>query len=204
MVRVYLSPRYEVSPARTRNLLALFVSAPDSFDEIANLPKGYGICSVDAPQTVHDAIMLDNRITPLTPLYNDPQDLADRLHEPYATTLPADSLSLAKTILEEHGINMAWVSASNTVKDIVRYAITTITIIQILDGKSAIINFLISNLSATVGSVPLSTRNAAKTWMQSKGLAVGWINNGTTVREVLHFIVQNLGFGQFRFAREIF
>ena len=81
-----------------------------------------------------------------------------------------------------------------------------LAIAQIADGegKSEIKQLIANNLDTTVNQVPQAIRTAIKNWMQAKGLAIGWITNATTVREILHFITQNLGIGKLRMSGEDF
>jgi uncharacterized protein (DUF2164 family) len=70
MIRVYLSPRYEVEPNHTRNILAQIVSYPETFEEMVDVSKGQGLCIVDASNATHAAIISDGRAMPLSPLFD--------------------------------------------------------------------------------------------------------------------------------------
>jgi len=189
MIGIYLSPRYEVSPNRTRNVLAQLVTYPESFEEIVNAQRGTGICYVTAAQTTHDAIAVDGRATLLTPLYVDNAAVE-------AGVDVTQSLTVAvKTKLEEGGINAAIFTGTHTIRDVIRFAVKTYFVTQILigNGHGDVVEWLNRVLTSQVRDVPVATRTKVRNWLTSKGLDDSWINLNTTVREVLTYIVNNLG-----------
>ncbi len=174
----------------------------DWFDEIDNPARHISICCVHASQTSHDAILADGRALPIGNLINDTQL---KVHmDSLLSTLP--NLVTLKTALESRGISTSWFSGSNTIRDGIRYLVRVFSTCQIADGQGDgnIKDLIGKNLTITVAQIPVAIRNGVKTWMQAKGLAIGWITNSTTVREILHFIVENLGFGKFKMSGEEF
>lgn len=205
MVRIYLSPRYNVETNRTRNILAQFIHYPDTFEEIVNVSREIGICIAFTNQVTHDAIMTDGRAKPLSPLFISVEMFSAGMN----TTLGNMSVALKTNILaklEERGINTTWISDSNIMKDIWRYAMRAQILAQVLQGenKTQALEFFHGSLDATVGQFSTAIITEVTDWMVSKGLSVGWIESSTTVREVVHFIEENGSFGIIHLGGEEF
>jgi len=289
-VRFYVAPQQGdgtfLNPYRSILNDLIDIHAGDWFDEIDNPARHISICCVHASDASHAVILADARAIAVSPLFASEADIPNGLNT-VLNSIPG--IATIKTKLEANGINMAWISGSNTLKDAIRYLVKTHTIAQIADGLSMdclltqvtplgstvisvsenliciregdtisirmmrdypdygnwtftttvkgipsgntiILNnptdghgainapvyislrtvggflkqFALNNLDTTVNQVPQAIRTAIRNWMQSKGLAIGWITNATTVREILHFIVSNLGIGKLRMSGEEF
>lgn len=208
LIRVYLAPQLGNGSFQDpyRSLLNEFVSVPDgeTFDEIDNPARRYSICVVYAKQDTHDVIAADTRISVLSPLYADAAVFKSGLDAPFSSW-PQELRQLVLTALDGKGINTGWITLSNTPRDVYRVLLRVHALSQIFDGtRRDLLDLIRQNLDTKVSQIPAALRTAVSAWMQSRGLAIGWITNQTTVREILHFIVQNLGFGQFRFYGELF
>ena len=206
-VRFYLAPQQGIgtflNPYRSILNDLIDIQAGDWFDEIDNPARHISICCVHASDTSHAAILANAQVIPVSPLFASEANIPVGL-ETVLNSIPG--IATIKTKLEANGINMAWISGSNTLKDAIRYLFKTHAIAQIADGegKSEVKQLITNNLDTTVNQVPQAIRTAIKNWMQAKGLAIGWITNATTVREILHFIVSNLGIGKLRMSGEDF
>lgn len=98
-------------------------------------------------------------------------------------------------ILENNGINLEWLLATHSWRQVIRHICRVITIAQLLDNQPAAARFILTvGLDTTVGGLTATQRNAAKTWMTSRGMATAWITNSTTIRQVLHAITTDLGY----------
>jgi len=206
-IRLYLAPQTGsgtiYDPIRSILNGLIDVAAGDRFTEIDNPARLISICCVHASQATHDAITADARVLPLGNLCAD--EAAFRAHlDSLISGLP--NLAALKTALEERGISTSWYSGSNTIRDGVRWLVRNFAIAQIAQGlgNTGVKTVIAGSLDLTVGSYPLSVRNVVENWMSSRGLATGWITNDTTIRQVLHFIIENLGFGVLRLSGESF
>ena len=179
------------------------ITQDESFDEIDNPARKISICCVHALDATHANIAADSRVIVASPLANDIADMKTKLETLFNSI---SGVATLKTKLEAIGINTAWISGSNTLRDGLRYLIRIFTTAQILNGEgnTDVRDFIANNLDTTVVEVPVAVRNKVKAWMQNKGLAIGWITNSTTVREILHFIVENLGIGKLKMSGEDF
>jgi hypothetical protein len=178
------------------------INQGDWFDEIDNPARHISICCVHALQTSHDAILADGRALPIGSIFDDTQKTV--FLNSLISSIP--NLTALKASLEGLGISTSWFSGSNTIRDGIRYLMRVFSTGQIADGEgnTNIKNLISRNLDVTVQQIPPAIRNAVRNWMQAKGLAIGWINNSTTVREILHFIVSNLDIGKLKMSGEEF
>uniref|UniRef100_A0A6M3JU11 Uncharacterized protein n=1 Tax=viral metagenome TaxID=1070528 RepID=A0A6M3JU11_9ZZZZ len=201
--RFYIAPQKGIGTEENpyRSILNDFINihVGEWFDEIDHPARHISICCVHAGDTVHANILIDAKIFPISPLFNDESEISNGLNLSFDSIF---NISAIKTKLEEHGINTAWISKSNTLKDVLRYLLRNFAICQIIDGQGLINvkEVLKKALVLTVAEISQAQRIAVRDWIQSKGLAVGWINNQTTIREIVHFIVGNLGLGKFRMS----
>ncbi len=178
------------------------VAAGEWFDEIDNPARRISIVCVHAPQATHDTIAADSTIIAI----GNPIEEANIKNALDAPISAIPNVATLKTKLEGIGISTSWYSADNTVRDGIRYLMRVFSFAQIVDGlgNANIKTFIANNLDTTMNQIPANIRNAVSNWMQSKGLATGWITSSTTVRQVLHFIVTNLGFGALKVSSEDF
>ncbi len=209
-MRLYLAPQSgDGTPENPyRNILNDLIDLPagDWFDEIDHPARRYSICTVYALQATHDRIAADARVTAISPRVVADAAAFKADLDALFSSWPSAWRSAAQTRCEQLGISTAWITAQNTLRDVIRYLIRTHFFCQIADGEhNANVKALIAaNLDATVGTLPAAVRNAARTWMQARGLAVGWIQNSTTVRKVVYYVVTNLGWGKARLGGEDF
>lgn len=199
-VKIYIAPQigngtFE-DPFRSLINNYIDVSAGEGFTEIDNPARRYSICAVTAQPITHAAITADPSVISLTPIDVTAAELAAQLDQ-LVSSLPLSFRNNVQAALEAHGISFAWVGATNTVRDVFRYLLRVHFFSQMADGEgnANVLAFIRANLDSTVQQLSAAQRNAAKTWMESKGLPTGWITNSTTVRQVIHSIVQDLGFG---------
>lgn len=106
--------------------------------------------------------------------------------------------------LEANGINTAWASGSTTMRELLRYMLRQHTLGQVLHSFPNAKDFLTAGINNTVASVPVSARNQISSWMVSRGLDTTWITGATLVREVLHYIQQNMNHSLLKFCGEYF
>lgn len=203
MIRVYLSPRYTKPEGGTRNTLATIVMFPGKFEEIVNHTRRLGVCIVDASPATHDAIDANTDITAIGPRFADAEAFHDALNT-LAVNIP--NVGVLKTKLEDAGINTEWINASHTVRDVIRHAMRVFVVEQILrgEGKGNAIQFLLNNLDTQVSTVPVAARQQVSDWMAEKFINTEWISGTSTVRQVLDYIVLNLGIRQIRIGTEVF
>lgn len=156
------------------------------------------LCFVNAPDSVHTHIQGLTGTVRLIPMTSVTlAQLRANYDTPLASIFPAQDLVALKNNLEQKGFPMDWADASTTLKDTVKHLrqICMASDIMLGENNTNAANFLTSNLDATVGSLTAAVRNAARTWMQSKGLDTSWITNSNTVRQVMRYIARYLNVG---------
>lgn len=206
-IRFYLAPQQgdgtENNPFRSILNDLINVQQGDWFDEIDNPARHISLCCAHGPQAMHDTIALDSRVLPIGNICADGTALRYSLDSLLSglSNLPA-----LKTALETWGISTSWLSGSNTLRDGLRYVIRVFITGQIADGQGdgnwkALLG---KNLTATFNSLTAAQRNAIRAWLASRGLAENWIGSTTTIREIVHFVVMNLGIGKLRMSGEDF
>lgn len=210
MFGIYYAPQIgtgtEEDPFRSLLNDFIDVQVGEWFDEIDNPARRFSICVVSASQTTHNSIGADIRCTLLIPtLAGNQEDLRTLLNTSFSS-FSVGWRNAAQAKLEELGVSTTWITGTNTLRDVIRYILRTHFFAQIADGKgnNQVKSFLTRNLDSTIGSLSTQERNAAKDWMQERGLATGWITNGSTVRQVIHFVLENLGFGNIKLTNEVF
>ena len=205
-VRFYVAPQQGdgtmLNPFRSVLNDLINISQGDWFDEIDHPARRISICCVHASDATHAVILADSRPVPISELYEEGA-VGIGLAKIFNNITESTAL---KTKMENQGISTAWITSSNTMRDVLRYLIRIFTITQVSDGEgnTNVKEFLKANLTTTVAQIPVGIRTAIRNWMQAKGLAIGWITNATTVREIVHFIIENLGIGKLKMSGEEF
>jgi len=205
-VRFYVAPQIGdgtfQNPYRSILNDLVDVESGDWFDEIDHPARRISICCVHASDATHAVILADSRPVPISELYEEGA-VGIGLAKIFNNITGSEAL---KTKMENHGISTAWITNSNTMRDVLRYLIRIFTVTQITDGEgnTNVKEFLKANLTTTVAQIPVGVRTSIRNWMQAKGLAIGWITNATTVREIVHFIIENLGIGKLKMSGEEF
>lgn len=210
-MRIYLAPQSgsgtDADPYRSILNDYLSSAEGDDMNETDNPARHISVCFVYTSSLAKlAAISADPRVVTLTPQEVTSQaELKSLLDAPFSNW-PVAFRNAAQAGLEANGVSTAWLSGSNTLRDVLRYLFRTNIIAQIADyeANANVKAFLTKALTLTVGELTAAQRNAAKNWMQAKGLAIGWITNQSTVREVVHFIVTNLGIGTLKLIGEQF
>lgn len=111
------------------------------------------------------------------------------------TWLESSTLSdPAHTTLEGDGISTQWIAAQTTRRQLFRYAARLHVVVQDVKRlkNAETMDIFGRGLDLQMNQVPVTTRQKIRTWMEAKGLDTTWITNATTVRQVLHYIVQNV------------
>ncbi len=200
-VKVYIAPQIGSGtfpdPFRSKINNYINVQAGETFDEIDNPARRYSICFVTAQPATHAAIAEDTEIVALTPNDVTPAQLQAVLDNP-VSSLPLAFRTNVQNALEARGISFAWVDPpNNTIRDVFRYLLRIHFFSQRAEGEgnANVLAFIRQNLDTTVQQLSAAQRNAAKNWMESKGLSTSWIKGDDTVRMILQHIVYNLGFG---------
>ena len=209
-VKIYIAPQIGSGtfedPFRSKINTYIDVSLGESFDEIDNPARLYSICFVTARPATHATITADSEIVSLIQQDVTPAQLASKL-DMLVSDLPSAFKNNVKNALEARGISFAWVGASNTVRDVFRYLLRVHFFSQEASGLNSwnfIKQFILSNLTAQISSMDPAVVNIVKNWMASKGLDYSWVSGTTTVRQVLHYIVENRGFGPIKIGGHSF
>lgn len=206
-LRFYIAPQIGTGtwtdPYRSLINNFIDVDAGEGFREFDNPARHISICLVTANDSTHATLASQANIVVASRLLDDAADMAVALQENFNGLSNSDAL---KAKMESHGVSASWITGTNTVKDVLRYLMKVFATAQISDWQNVpeMKQMISQNLTATVAQVPQPIRETVKAWMQARGLATGWIGNSTTVREIVHFIVTNLGFGNFHFGGEDF
>jgi hypothetical protein len=209
-MKLYLAPQSgtgaEEDPIRSILNDLIDINQGDWFDEIDNPARKISLCSVHASVQTHAIIQADGRAVLLTPNeITSSAALKETLDAPF-TSWPSAWRTAAKTGLEANGISVAWVTETNTLRDVLRYLLRVSVFAQIADysGSSALKNFLAKNLTAKYSGLTTNQKNTVVSWMAAKGLATGWIESNTTIRQIIHYVMENLGWGKIKFSGEDF
>ena len=199
MIRWYISP-YSGTGAWNDpwHAAAWDVINPETEDCTGmNMPqKRQFIVRVRALQATHDRIIAEAKGKPISKL------IQEQIEDAELETIFSDSE--ANENAESEGYSITWVSGNNTLRDVLRYFLRIVVFGQIVKRNALIKKIFELGLSSTVNALSPAERTAAKDWMVSRGLAIGWITNKTTIREILHFVVMNLGFGKIKVAGKEF
>lgn len=136
---------------------------------------------------LHIAIAADADIMALSPELADEAELITWLDT--AVNLTANQI----TRLENDGISTAWMSAQTTARQILRYAgWLHVFYGDFMSSHADAVEFLLTNLDTTIGQLTQAVRSRARDWITSKGLDVLWIQNSTTVRQVIQYVLENI------------
>lgn len=143
---------------------------------------------VQCSSSLHTTIAADSEIIPLSPELADAAAIQTWLDGPLGTPTTV----LAR--LEADGISTAWITAQTTRRDMFRYVSRVMACTQDLRRLKDVdaLAVFAASLDATVNTLSTTTRTRAVTWMQNRGLDTSWIvPSTTTVRQVIHFVVQS-------------
>jgi hypothetical protein len=156
-----------------------------------------------APQGSHDLCLSSGRCYILSPIMENDQWPAC-LQVPFSSWPDAIRQEAAAN-METNGFSTTWITGQNTFADVFRWLMRRIRFSQVvlehLD-RDLLHALMKVDLDIKVAQIPTNVRDAAKNWMQDRGLAIGWITNQTMIREILHFIIMNLGWGAERLEGE--
>lgn len=203
--RWYLSHRYNVETNRTRNRIALYIQTINDgkFSEIMNPARDISACVAETSGSIHAQIVADSLIFAVSPLYDNRDAWLAGLNSPVNNI---SSASAIKQKLEDFGVNMDWISGSHTLRQAFRYIMAHHLLAQTIKGKkiTEFTSFLQENLTSEMSAIPIAVKDRVKAWMVNKGLAINWITNLTTVRQVLHYILNNLSPGSIKMSGVIF
>ena len=138
--------------------------------------------------TKHDVLAADARIVPVSPQFTD----LPAMHAWLDTEVALDVALLNR--LENDGCSAAWVTGSTTRRQLIRYLMHVHVISQ--DARrvkvAELLSFLTQNLDTRLGDLPTTVRQRVRTWIEAKGLTTTQFNNNSTVREVLHYLRENV------------
>jgi hypothetical protein len=174
------------------------------YQGIDNPARRYWIGLVSGSAATHDLCE-----TVATPLLPDRLNVVDDLDGPLDSlwdSLP-DAVKTARVaVLEAKAISAGWLNPSTSIRDVIRYGFRACYFAQMAegDGNANLLNLLSRNLDVTVGQLPVGIRNAGRDWINSRGLSTAWMTNQTTIRQIVHYVVENLGFGVIRFNGKTF
>lgn len=210
-IRIYIAPQigagvipYPYDPTTWtdttgpyRSLLNNYinVAAGECFDEIDHPVRRVSICTVEASAATLTAIEADSRVTPVIPIRaTDRTHLTQILSAPFSS-YPLTWCTAAKTKMEGWGINMEWITASHTMKDVLRQVVKIFSTCQVAFGSNQphVLEFLKGNLGTSVSAIPVAQRDGVATWLQARGIDTSWITGTTTVREVVALLPANFG-----------
>lgn len=207
MIRIYLAPQIGTGTRQDpfRSLLhdLINVAGGDSFDEIDNPAKRMTVCTVTASQVTHDAIAADGRVTPLMPAVVSDMDALNAVLDTQFSSFDSTWRSATSAAAELAGINTGWINLTNTLRDVMQYLLRVHVFAQLIDGSAYpnIKTLIAANLGTPMSSIPAGVKTAASSWLSARGLSAGWVTPTTTVRQVVHYVVTNLGFGAINFAK---
>ena len=170
-----------------------------------NNNRMFSLCMLQAEDATHTTVLALTEVTLLSLLASTLPELVGWLDSDWSDLSQAARDTAVARLETDGGISMAWIGSGNSLRQVFRYALQMHNINQRMRGehKDQAIAFLQANLATEVKDVSPAIRNDVKDWMQNKGLAIGWITSSTTVRQVTHYIINNLGIGSIKlFTRQ--
>ena len=156
------------------------------FSDIVNYARAVRYALVRCDESLMDTIDADEDITPLSPRFNTDVDAEEWLDSPRCDAF--------KDAMESDGMNTNWVNNEDTNRQLYRYLRRFHNIIKhvIRNGDSSAMEFFMHNLDRTVANIPPTVRTGFRNWMENIGLDSNWITPSTTVRQVLHYVAENV------------
>jgi hypothetical protein len=149
-------------------------------------PLCYDLARCDS--TVHAQIASDADIKPISIELADDAAVLEWMNGDGF----ADALVNAQ--LESDGCSTAWKSTGTTRRDLMAY-LAKLYILGLDIGRardSDLLRLIKENLDNRINQLPVAVRNKVTNWMVTKGLDAGWIGGQTTVRQVLHYVIENV------------
>lgn len=149
-------------------------------------PLRYVLASTDS--ATHTQIAGDSSIKAISP------ELADLA----AVQAWLDTAAINDTTLtnqfESDGISASWIANQTSRRELWRYVSKLHVMTQDLKRlrNSDSLELFNRALTSTVSQLPAATRTKVASWMQAKGLDTAWVVGGTTVRQVLQYINENI------------
>lgn len=192
MFRFYRAPREWVTDPflHRRSKMCQYVTSPaGTWWEWLNDGRpniSFGLVEADA--TTMALTNADTEIIPLSPEFADVSEAQSWLDGAH-TGMTQE----VKDQFETDGVNTDWVVGSITCRHIFRYLSRYHWVMQRIKGlqdADALGIFKVA-LTYTVSDVPLAARQRIAIWMTNNGLDTSWITGSTSVREVIHYILEN-------------
>lgn len=208
-VRIYIAPQIGTGafhdPYRSKLNEYINVENGESFDEIDNPARRHSLCFVIAKPATHAAIAADAEIIAVTPNEVTKENVHAILDTPLSSLNQTFKQSVSDA-LEAKGVSFAWAGGENTIRDVLRYLLRVHFFAQRIEGEgnAPVFNFLKKNLTTEFSELTSAQKNGIKNWMESKGLATGWLRADTTVRQIIHAVVTDLGFGAIKIGGHSF
>jgi len=170
-----------------RSLVHDYMYSNGTLHSIHNNQRKVHITWVETTDALLDLIETDARIKKVLPVRATDQAHLKQILAAPLSTFSAAWRTNAKTFLENHGVNLEWVTLQSTIKDIILLVIKLFNIQQMAysRGYLNVRQFLGENLDLTVSQVPPECRDEIRDWLGSVGVDVSGITATTTVREVL-------------------
>lgn len=164
----------------------------DSEDDPA---RKFHVCIVHGSQQTHDLCM--TVAVPLTPTVAADADAANADLDSNVESGNAAWRDALKAALEARNISSAWINPSTTPRDVLRHIFRVIFLSQWAEGANAtrVLQFLAANLDTQIGDLSAQVRNAAKNWIEARGLDTAWMVNSTTVRQVVQYVLSGIQWG---------
>jgi hypothetical protein len=136
--------------------------------------------------SLHAVIAVDPDCTALSPEFADEMAMNLWLDAPAPDTLGAQ--------LETDGCSAAWKTVLTTPRELMRYLRKQHTFVSDLRrAKNTVAMELFkAQLDTRVSDIPAQVRTRIRDWMAAKGLDTTWIGGNTTVRQVLHYVIENV------------
>jgi hypothetical protein len=162
-------------------------------------------CLAEGSTADHTAAEADAEIEPVGPVHDDLPALNTWLDQ---TGIPQAILD----DLEADGYPMDWVVPGVTTRRQVFKALSQgIRIHQRMRGFPGLtkaqrfdaLRFAGRGLTTTVSAIPVTYRNAAEAWMTAHGLDTSWITGSTTLRQVLRYIADTIGWRGLRWDPDL-
>jgi len=177
----------KADPFRSKLTQYIVDDGASGFWDWLNPIRGVRYSLAKADSTLHATIAADPDIMALSPELADLAALNAWLDQ---SITPGPTLI---NRLENDGISTAWMSGPTTARELLRYAGKLHVFYGdfMVDHADAVA-FVQANLDTTIGNLPQAVRTSARNWITGKGLDVSWIQNATTVRQVLQYILENI------------
>lgn len=176
--------------SKLKNYITQQINDPDgpTFWDWDHPARNVRYSFVRCEDTLHPTIEADAEITPLSPVFADLNEANAWLDQTITSLTQA-----ARNLLESDGFSVAWADGLSTRRQLFRYMVRIYSIAQdmVRLNRFNSLELLRRGLDITRSQLTAAQRNAIQAWCDDKGISYAWTTGSTTMREWIHFLINN-------------